>query len=743
MDNRRDVGLEVSSLEMSLPQNFIPPSDPIKSAFPQRQYDMPDIEDIDINSKGNLNRLYEILARSVADTDSRHLAPTFTEKRTIQVPLGFNPMGVYFYQDKFALWNCTVDYQGACKSVIETYNNSKKADGIEQYKYDDSFQLPGYDSSISVNSDFAIQNIHYHNEHLLLSGGSRKESQKVLVLSAAYPLGMLSSYACFPYSQTGGVKALASLAGYVVIGSLIKIQIYDLDNHEISAQVEEPGTCLVVSEADHWVVAGSNRNGYVRLYELELSNGVTRLNTIRSWKAHTGHVNALALLKNKLLASGGVSTSFFRTDNSIHVWDLTNGNKKFSLKHYSSEGEVSQLVALPNGWLCSRTNEYKAVIWNTTTQKREFTYSEVRYIAMAGSEYLALLYADRISFISVVASTIKARTDFMYGTDFIYNRTPNLKFNLLQLHNCLKRYPHKIALAGRDLGDEEINYVLRLLSEHRSITYVDLSHNRFSMTAFEKIAEFFQHTVSPIQIIKLIGNKIDNLAFRYLMVMLAKALKKTVEEAYLQENVIEHSSDELKDIKLPAPLKLVDLSQNYLQTTKGTLFVPYRMSPLKKDKAIKSLVDPEKSVTSEQWIIGLACLKARQHAAIFLEGMNKNGQLFIESYDITCRGYFGMAKVVIMPLTPELFARDKENYVISTVNVTKDKGGQFKANLEKNRFERVNFSYFPFQMWSEKTVNCIQWCIEELKKIEVSVEVSSLALLPRTIVNTSKIVATH
>lgn len=736
--------------------------------IPLSNYNKKEYELLDIESEDDLEKLYEILAKSVADNNSQQLVPTFTIVKNLSLEANITASGVCFYQDKVAIWNYFNDHTIFSMVYVFDLTNGKL---LDKYRHDDSFTAPGYDGTrVFVENDFPIYTIHHTNGCLILGGLSRDKRDSLVVLNLNEP-GPLSLSFCFsdePYGhENNGVRAIVSLNGYIVVGSVAKIEVFTLSAKyflkkafEVKINREE-ATCLAVSERNGWVSAGFS-NGVVRFYELQADG---QLSLLREWQAHKSYVDAITFLKDGSLASGGRENWwFFQKEHTIQIWNPHNGEKEACLSLVSDRDYTKQLVALPNGWLCSRSSKNQAIIWNVRARKKELIYSSVLCVALSDADHLALIYSGRIYFIHLAAPTSSP----YFRPDFKTLLPVHRKFYLFQLHNCLKQClkhdDNKVNLANLDLTDDNVSDVLKLLKYNKSVTDLDLSYNNFTYN--KELANLFQHTNLPLIKLRLAGNNIDSLAFTYLMDSLHQ---KDVKELYLQNNIINYDKASLERVKRASSLKMVDLSNNFLQQTHLSHNFPqpgddslykddphktklrdggyYRFSIFRMKSAsnkdgvkIKSRIDPNKSLTHSLWVISLSCHKQGQHAMILLEGMRENGQLFIERYHIRIdRRFYGEATIRVGYINPT----ELDSSVLCSIStyIDKNKGEELSNSLKKRHQHKENFAFTPLLgfMQAKKPYNCLEWCIKELKAVEIEIEAPILAFLPRTVASKGKI----
>ena len=78
------------------------------------------------------------------------------------------------------------------------------------------------------------------------------------------------------------------------------------------------------------------------------------IEAIKTLTGHTDSVRALTVLPDGSLVSGSV-------DNSIKIWDVTNGQTIKTLTGYT--GDVYALSVLPDGSLASGSEDYSIKIW--------------------------------------------------------------------------------------------------------------------------------------------------------------------------------------------------------------------------------------------------------------------------------------------------------------------------------------------------------------------------------------------
>lgn len=282
-------------------------------------------------------------------------------------------------------------------------------------------------------------------------------------------------------------------------------------------------------------------------------------------------------------------------------------------------------------------------------------------------------------------------------------------------------------------------WVQEKLNEKLSIDMLDLSYQGIDDDfARDVLKPCLENYFPSLKIMDIKGNRISFLGAK----LLAIGLEKTkIEKIDLRENYIYSDKEKFKDLethfKKCQQLKTIHFGKNFLTNECKMLFKKtsnsnnsycYGFFKTKPNNFTKSLMNDKYGVTHKKWLVSLVCPKKREHAIIYLEGMNKLGQRFLERYHISAAYVISIAKVEVDTIKPKEFDPNKY-YIANPREIDSKIGKELKTNIEKQKKEIIPYSITGGgSISSKKRKNCLQWCCEQLKDVGVEFEPSIFGL---------------
>ncbi len=191
-------------------------------------------------------------------------------------------------------------------------------------------------------------------------------------------------------------------------------------------------------------------------------------------------------------------------------------------------------------------------------------------------------------------------------------------------------------------------------------------------------------------------------------------------------------------------LKTVLVGQNFFekscksnfkkeQSSRQTPLYYYKMYQIKAADTL-SILSEKESITCNQWLVALVCKKNFEHAMIYMEGMRTWGQRFLERYHINARNIVGVAEVdnqddhVALNLNPK-------NYYINLHIINKEKGKALRESVNKEKGTKIDYSKYASSTRSKGKHNCLTWCLDKLKEVDIHIQEHILGLPSRTAQN--------
>jgi hypothetical protein len=234
-----------------------------------------------------------------------------------------------------------------------------------------------------------------------------------------------------------------------------------------------------------------------------------------------------------------------------------------------------------------------------------------------------------------------------------------------------------------------------------------------------------------LRILRLNDNKLTYTGIRRLSVALAK--HQYLESIDLSNNritCVKELFEKLqKDFRKYPALQTLLINQNFIETdckplfqkkisTDGQIIYYYDFTKTSAQPRT-SLFDVNRQISREDWVVSLVCKKGTEHAMIYMEGMKKWGQCFLERYHITAESMIGLANVLIE--SPDLKFFNPEGYHFTTKPISKVNGNILRDLVETDKKGPINFSKF-YPSSSKGMVNCLKWCLNKLEHVDIHID---------------------
>lgn len=272
----------------------------------------------------------------------------------------------------------------------------------------------------------------------------------------------------------------------------------------------------------------------------------------------------------------------------------------------------------------------------------------------------------------------------------------------------------------RETGEEKVmvsvetetltlSYAKNLLFSLKALKYLNLSDGQLSQESFLALVVVLDHN-QHLRCINVSNNLI-----------------------YLDSPKVEYALTKFKE--LPS-LRKVDLSLNYiskdaqayLRESKKPSWSLFSIFKTKKYPYLisdgsavhqDSVIAPQHLVSDRSWVISLLCKKGTSHAMVYMEGRCSKGQRFIEMSHLILPEGEELARVQVSEIDPKYF--DPEKYYSQSFTINKEQGEKFRSEVQKNQMRGVLYCSY----WSGVDyayVNCIDWCLKELRKIGIHID---------------------
>jgi hypothetical protein len=291
-------------------------------------------------------------------------------------------------------------------------------------------------------------------------------------------------------------------------------------------------------------------------------------------------------------------------------------------------------------------------------------------------------------------------------------------------------------------------YVEKKFNEKLPIYTLDLSYKNIDLAFVKDVLKpCLENYLPSLHELNMKGNCISYSGLRQLVA----GLKKTeIAELYLQENYIRCGKKSFQDLETELEkcqqLKTVNLGQNFLEKECKPLFkkssqlsnsYSYGFFQTKPDEPIKSLLSEKHTVNYKKWLVTVVCPKHGQHAMIYVEGMSKLGQRFLERYHITASGIISTAAVQVENTLEQIQPIDfdpKKSIIATPKEIDSVTGKTLKSLIENEKNKDISYSIVGSISFnkssfsgsssnksssgsgSNKKVNCLQWCLHKLKE---------------------------
>jgi hypothetical protein len=270
------------------------------------------------------------------------------------------------------------------------------------------------------------------------------------------------------------------------------------------------------------------------------------------------------------------------------------------------------------------------------------------------------------------------------------------------LKRLLKDYSSPITLTFSGCGLDDVDLEEKLLPILKDITTLlalDISHNHLTILSIDYLRDIIKDgKLLTLTDLNVTGNRVE-----------------ADEKEFIK---IEHS------LASCDKLTSLDISQNFLKKKDMTRFTEkegiYRYGIFTSQKKnIRSLLAPQEMIKPTEWRVALACKKDHEHAQIFMEGMDKRGQRFIERHDITAEGQIGTA--VVNTNSPNLKFFDADDYHMEVRSISNVKGKRLRSNVDKERSKTIDFSKFA-SVYTKEKVNCLKWALARLAEVDIIID---------------------
>lgn len=292
----------------------------------------------------------------------------------------------------------------------------------------------------------------------------------------------------------------------------------------------------------------------------------------------------------------------------------------------------------------------------------------------------------------------------------------------------------KLAITNCKIDDTWVrNHLLLLLSLFNNLSSLSLSNNRISSTGFLELMK--RKHLKEIKSINVKNNlislrefSIKSLSGEFLGIDKIKITNNLIPEVEfkLESNSTQNGTQE--------DLFCCTL-YNKLQSKSKESENPYNQ--------LKSLLNPELTISCSNWIVSLVCKKNEGgildfgHAMIYLEGKRPCGQRYFRRYHVTGAGAgdkecFGIVADAIIE-GDYIKHFNAEKYCFQTWPITNEKRVDLEEDIKNDQEKklRLNVLYASYKNGTT-TINCIEWARKKLKNI--GIEVNS-GIFPRQVIS--------
>jgi HEAT repeat protein len=336
---------------------------------------------------------------------------------------------------------------------------------------------------------------------------------------------------------------------------------------------------------------------------------------------------------------------------------------------------------------------------------------------------------------------------FSDGDICLHDLTIDTNEYLQELMGALRNKQNikSITINNVKASDEALGEILEFIVKLREIVKVIITRQNLSMRNWQRICNVVEN--NPL--LKYLGLAENNITVGQFNTLAGYISRHTsLSELDLSRNRVSCLSVTLDNIKnlleKCMTLKKVTINQNFLEKDSKPKFASSSVSEQgllcyaffqTKAYVMPSILSPKLMIDSNHWIVALACKKGSEHSRIYLEGMRKNGQRFLECYHIFGSLLGNKASVEVKKFY-EFDTFNPENFHLRPWEIKRENGHTLKLLVQAEQGADINFSFLSSTSFFEKQYNCLKWCLKLLTKI--GIEHSITDILPSSAATPSK-----
>lgn len=344
---------------------------------------------------------------------------------------------------------------------------------------------------------------------------------------------------------------------------------------------------------------------------------------------------------------------------------------------------------------------------NLSDDDIQITYPNVTYLNLSGNNF--------------GSAGIETLSRFLYGQktlSFPALRHLNLSDNLITYRGL------------------EIFLSANFFEKLGMLEHIDLSRNSIQMTEADESSFQARHG----EIIKLNEKRIFNASMPLTIDFTGNMFRSCSPSCQLLENkktpsdmlTSREKTDLEEEFSAPRDKEESKTTHSHFSVKNLTFFT---FKPIHK---IKSKIPGDVSeITSEMWSISYVAVKNptifEEHAMLYVHGLNRHGQIFLDRYHIATEALLGKAKIGYEQLTLFTLEQEKDKRIFVSWPVTREKFEKLVPYLRSKA--EVPYCRIPSGQYD----NCVRWCMKILKQLDVPVkDPESIFIRPSQVAQSQK-----
>lgn len=429
----------------------------------------------------------------------------------------------------------------------------------------------------------------------------------------------------------------------------------------------------------------------------------------------------------------------------VKIWDTETYKLIGQIDHKdaSAKGDhVNKLIFLPNGRVLVTARNQSIKLWDVDTQTLLTTLFIPPSSKEPGSISVLACSLDGCSLTagtwdSTITTWDLRALNIVYNSAITYLASTDI-YSKISKENLAKI--DKIDLNKIDLLEPRqfhmLLHVLPLLSNLASLKLTNCGLTDERVLGLRKVIALHNKKITNLD---LSGNSITYEGALYLSDKIREMPQ--LHTLNLANNRItcprEHFSDLSSNFFKSPSLELIKIEHNFIEKECKVFFenrdklgihrYNQYQTTLQDSPSVQSVLSPKETVTRENWVVAFVCHKSNEHAMLYLEGMKKWGQRIFQIYDIRTDRIVrkGIAHAEIRSIDFKKF--NPEKYFINAKSIERVQGKRLIKLITDQKDEDIPFSKTLF-MSAEGKVNCIKWCLDQLARIDIHMNVSGLGL---------------